>query len=275
MRSLIIKLTMLVLWASATLSAADKPMKVFILAGQSNMAGQGDPSELPAEYQKHPDNLLMPIPPRDRKGRPRTDLVPFAPFPERFGPEVGFAHAMAKAWPDRKIVLIKKAIGGTSALAWAPDWTRERAAITQNERNGALYQNLMEQLVEPIQKRYGDDVEIVGVLWAQGGRDGRYEKAAGQYEQNLKKIIAAFRKDLGNPELPFILAHTVDAQGKGFPYMDQVRAAQERIAKTDPRSVLVSSEGLSTKRDNVHFDTKGQLELGRRFAKAYLELIEK
>jgi lysophospholipase L1-like esterase len=133
----------------------------------------------------------------------------------------------------------------------------------------------MEQLVEPIQKRYGDDVEIVGVLWAQGGRDGRYEKAAGQYEQNLKKIIAAFRKDLGNPELPFILAHTVDAQGKGFPYMDQVRAAQERIAKTDPRSVLVSSEGLSTKRDNVHFDTKGQLELGRRFAKAYLELIEK
>lgn len=275
MRSLIIKLTMLVLCTSGTLRAADKPMKVFILAGQSNMAGQGDPSELPAEFQKHPDNVLMPIPPRDRKGRPRTDLVPFAPFPERFGPEVGFAHAMAEAWPDQKIVLIKKAIGGTSALAWAPDWTRERAAVTQNERNGPLYQNLMEQLVEPIRKRYGDDVEVAGVLWAQGGRDGRYEQSAKEYEQNLKKIIAAFRKDIGKPELPFILAHTVDAPPRGFPHIAQVRAAQERIAKADPHSALVSSEGLSRNKDNVHFDTKGQLELGKRFAEAYLKLIEK
>lgn len=249
-------------------------LKVFILAGQSNMAGQGDPMELTGEFQKHPENVMMPIPPRERKGRQPTDLVPFAPFPERFGPEVGFAHAMAKAWPEEKIVLIKKAIGGTSALAWAPDWTRERAALTKNERVGPLYKNLMEQLVEPIRERYGDDVEIAGVLWAQGGRDGRYEQAAKQYEQNLKKIIAAFRKDLGNPKLPFILAHTVDAQGRGFPHMDQIRAAQERIAKADPHSVLVSSANLSTKRDKVHFDTKGQLELGQRFAKAYLELVK-
>jgi hypothetical protein len=254
---------------------AGDPLKIFILAGQSNMAGNGVPAELPAEYQKHPDHVLMPIPPRYRKGRSRTDLVPFAPFPERFGPEVGFAHAMAKAWPDSKIVLIKKAIGGTSALAWAPDWTRERAAITENDRVGPLYQNLMTNQIKPILQRYGDDAEIVGILWAQGGRDGRYEKAAADYEQNLTRIIKAFRSDLKKPDLPFVLAHTVDAPERSFPHIERVRAAQKRIAESLPHTALVPIEGLSRKRDRVHFDTAGQLELGRRFAATYLKLVGK
>lgn len=248
-------------------------MKVFILAGQSNMAGQGIPKELPPEFQKQPANVLMPVLPGNRPPQRRTELVPFAPATQRFGPEVGFAHEMAKAWPGEKIVLIKKAIGGTSALAWAPDWTREGAASTGNERNGPLYLNLMKEQVKPILERYGQEIEIVGVLWAQGGRDGKYEQAANDYEANLTKIIAAFRKDLGRPDLPFLLAHTVNAQGRGFPFMDKVRAAQQRVAEKVPHTVLVASEGLSRHRDNVHFNTQGQLELGRRFAAAILRLV--
>lgn len=275
MRHHFLSVTVVLLLLTLPCTAGESSLKIFILAGQSNMAGNGVPAELPLEYQKHPDNVLMPIPPRDRQGRERTDLVPFAPFPERFGPEVGFAHAMSKAWPDAKIVLIKKAIGGTSALAWAPDWTRERAAITENDRGGPLYQNLMTYQVQPILERYGEDAEIVGVLWAQGGRDGRYERAAAEYEQNLTKIIKAFRTDLKQPDLPFVLAHTVDAPKRGFPYIDKVRAAQQRITESVPRTALVPIEGLSRKRDRVHFDTAGQLELGRRFAAAYLKLVEK
>ncbi len=249
----------------------DAKMKIFILAGQSNMAGNGVPSELPAEYRKHPDNVFMPIPPRDRGRHPRTDLVPFAPFPERFGPEVGFAHAMAEAWPNEKIVIVKKAIGGTSALAWSPEWTEEGAALTENHRNGPLYTNLMEQMVTPLLERY-KNAEVVGILWAQGGRDGRYEQAAADYEENLTRIIEAFRGNLGNPALPFVLAHTVDAPARNFPYIEVVRSAQQRVAASVPKTALVPIDGLSRKSDRTHFDTAGQLELGSRFAKAYLEL---
>lgn len=259
---------------SAPWCAAAEPMKVFILAGQSNMAGSGVPDELPPEYRKHPERVLMPIPPRDRGMRPATDLVTFAPLPERFGPEVAFAHAMAKAWPEEKIVLIKMAIGGTSALAWAPDWTAEGAAITENDRSGSLYDRLVNRQVKPLLERYGDDAEVVGVLWAQGGRDGRYEKAAENYQANLTKIIEAFRRDLGKPDLPFVLAHTVDAPVRNFPYIDKVRAAQQEVVKSVPHTALVPIEGLSRKSDRTHFDTQGQLELGRRFAAAYLKLIK-
>lgn len=277
MRRNILSMT-LVLWLFGSPltspGVAGERLRVFILAGQSNMAGNGVPTELPPQYQQQPDNVLMPIP-RRRKGSPLTELVPFAPATKRFGPEVGFAHAMAKAWPDSRNVLIKKAIGGTSALAWAPDWTRERAAITKNDRVGPLYQNLMTNQVQPILQHYGADAEIVGVLWAQGGRDGRYEEAAAEYEQNLAKIISAFRRDLKSPALPFVFAQTVDAPKRSFPYIEQVRAAQKRIAESVPYTAMVPIEGLSRKRDRVHFDTAGQLELGRRFAAAFLGLVDK
>jgi hypothetical protein len=252
---------------------AGERLKIFILAGQSNMAGSGVPEELPAEYREHPKNVRMPIPPRDRGRRPATDLVPFAPLPERFGPEVAFAHAIGRAWPNERIVLIKMAIGGTSALAWAPDWTSEGAALTENERVGALYGKLVNRQVKPILDRYGKEAKVAGILWAQGGRDGRFEKAAETYEANLTKIINAFRRDLGDSKLPFVFAHTVDAPMTGFPYIEQVRAAQKRVAEPVPRTALVPIDGLSRKRDRTHFDTQGQLELGRRFADAYLKLV--
>lgn len=60
---------------------------------------------------------------------------------------------------------------------------------------------------------------------------------------------------------------------RGFPHIEQVRTAQKQVAATVPRTSLVPIDGLSRKRDQVHFDTQGQLELGRRFAAAYLKLI--
>lgn len=267
----IFSLTGLLVSSSAV---AGERLKIFILGGQSNMAGSGIPGELPPEYRKHPKNVRMPIPPRDRGRRPATDLVPFAPLPERFGPEVAFAHAIARAWPDKQIVLIKMAIGGTSALAWAPDWTPEGAALTGNERVGALYDRLIKTQVKPILDRYGKEAKVVGILWAQGGRDGKFQKAAETYEANLTKIIKAFRRDLGDSQLPFVFAHTVDAPVTGFPYIEQVRAGQKRVAGSVPRTALVPIDGLSRKRDRTHFDTQGQLELGRRFADAYLKLVD-
>lgn len=257
---LILMLVVTALHSSPAAAADTKPLKVFILAGQSNMVGSGQSEELPEEYRTSPANVQV----LARNGK----LGPLQPR-GRFGPEVSFSHAIAKAWPEEQIVIVKLAIGGTSALAWSPEWTEAGAKITQNERSGPLYRRLMELVKTLTDSR---DTEIVAMLWAQGGRDGRYEAAAKDYQQNLTKIIAAVRRDLGNENLPFLLAQTVDAPPARFPHIGKVRADQQRVAEELPHTRLISSDGLAKHRDNVHFNTEGQLELGQRFAKAVLEM---
>jgi len=106
---------------AAPAHAADKPIKAFILAGQSNMVVWGDSTKLPDDLRKGNDRGLMfedgkwqPLRPHQpaNKGQKRVGLTDFS-----FGPEIAFGHEMAKAWPDETIGIIKLAIGGTSLLA--------------------------------------------------------------------------------------------------------------------------------------------------------------
>ena len=76
-----------------------------------------------------------------------------------FGPEIAFAHEMAKAWPKETIGIIKFAIGGTSILAWKPNWTKKDADRIGQGRLGSLYKKLM---LKVQQARKNRDIEIVG-----------------------------------------------------------------------------------------------------------------
>ena len=258
-----IAVALLLFVPAAHAEAADGKLKVFILAGQSNMAGQGQADELSEEFKQPLANVFVPV--------PRTGgLMPYKPQ-GRIGPEASFAHELAKAWPGEKIVLVKLAIGGTSALAWSPEWTAEKAKLTGNERQQSLYKRLMEQVQQLLENQ---DAEVVGMLWAQGGRDAKYEAAAAEYAANLTAIITAVRKDLDRPKLPFIFARTPDLPPRGFPHVDQVRAAQQQVAKQVPQTRLILTDDLSQRGDDTHFDTVGQIEQGRRFAKAFFELTK-
>jgi len=242
-------------------SESDRPpsIKVFILAGQSNMVGSGRVSELPAQYRDKLAGVKL------LRGEDWND---FQPHGNRFGPEVAFAHAMAKAYPGQTIALVKHAVGGTSLLAWAPDWKEKQAARTANQKAGPLYKKLMEQ-VKPAASK--SEVEIAGVLWMQGERDARFPVVAQQYGENLERLIAALRQDTGVADLPFILGQ-VNPPPKRYPGVEAVRQAQADVAKADPKVVLVSTEDLEKHTDNLHYNTAGQLALGKRFAEAYLQL---
>lgn len=248
---------------STSAAMANAGTRVFVMAGQSNMAGRAYTRNLPEELRTPPANLRM----VDRDGR----VVPFRSR-NSCGPEVSFGHAMAKQWPDDTIVIVKFAVGGTSTLAWAPEWSEAAARRTANHEQGSLYDQLLTRL-RPVLKQEG--VRVVGFCWAQGGRDARFPDVATDYEANLRPIFAAIRKEVGDPRLPIVLAETVDAPKERFPSVALVRAAQRKVAEADPRIAIVSSEGLATHDDRVHFNAAGQTELGRRFAKALLELVEK
>ncbi len=115
----------LTVMATVVSHAADKRIKTFICAGQSNRVGWGDSTQLPDDIRKGNVRVLMF---EDGKWQP---LRPHAPAfggqtkagltEYHFGPEIAFGNEMAKAWPEETIGVIKFSIGGTSLLAWKPD----------------------------------------------------------------------------------------------------------------------------------------------------------
>ena len=52
-------LVVLLYLPSSNMNAADEPLKVFILAGQSNMVGWGDSKKLPDDLRRGNERVLM------------------------------------------------------------------------------------------------------------------------------------------------------------------------------------------------------------------------
>jgi hypothetical protein len=249
-------------FAAASCAPGDAPPDadpyVFILSGQSNMVGQGVTAELPDDLATLPSNVRLFVDGTEVavSGRPS------------FGPEVSFAHELAQAWPDRNIVLLKYALGGTSLLAWAPDWDSDRAALTGNAGAGPLYANLLEMIggVDA-----GPSAEYAGILWMQGERDARYPEVGAAYLENLEVFVTRLRTDLGGAEVPFVLG-LVNPPAERFPAADVVRAAQLEAAEVLPGTAVVDTSGITKWDDDLHYDTAGEIELGRRFARIFLGL---
>ena len=198
-----------------------------------------------------------------------------------FGPEIAFGHEMAKAWPDETIGVIKFSIGGTSLLAWKPLWSKEEADRVGQGRRGSLYKKLMEKIE---QARKARDIEIVGFLWLQGGGDMKKVDVAKEYLDNLKSLVTTIRKETGASDLPFIygsprqtgipddLSDLVPAVMDGrYPAAQWVLKAQFDAQVTIPNSKMIILRGIETHPANVHYNTTGQLAVGRMFAQAFLE----
>jgi len=270
---------------AAPTQAADKPIKAFILAGQSNMVGWGDSTKLPDELRKGNERMLMfedgkwqPLRPHQpaNSGQKRVGLTEFS-----FGPEIAFANELAKAWPDETIGIIKLSVGGTSLLAWKPDWTKEDADRVGQGRHGSLYKRLIEKVD---QAKSGGDIEIMGFLWLQGGGDMKKVDVAKEYLENLTSLVAAVRTHTGVDNLPFLYGSSRRAgipddlsdlvpeimDGR-YPAAQWVLKAQFDAQKAVPNSKIVILRDIEKHPANVHYNTAGQLGVGKLFAEAFLE----
>ena len=241
-------------------SAQDEETLVFILAGQSNMVGQGDTAALSEDLSRLPPNVRYYL-----DGEPASIAAG-----NRFGPEVTFADELSEAYPQETIVLIKFALGGSSLLAWAPDWTPEAAELTQNQGQGPLYRRLMEYVASS-RSALPHNARLAAVLWMQGERDARFPAAGEQYGANLSVLVDRIREDLDAPDLPFIFGQ-VNPPPERYPASEDVRNAQEAAERLIHGATMVSTEGLAKHDDDLHYNSEGQLELGRRFARAYLAM---
>ncbi len=237
-----------IILVSAAAHAGEEPLPVFMLGGQSNMAGGGHSKNLPAELRGPNENVLI----FDGKG--------WKPLKAggRFGPEVTFGAAMAKAL-GRKIGIVKFAVSG-SHLVW--DWNPAGKA-----RNNVY----AKALATVTQARKSRPIEIRGMLWMQGERDSLYPGAAKKYAANLDLLVKSVRKDYQSPNMTFVLGR-VNPKPARYKFVKIVRKAQQELKL--PRTAWVDCDKLARHRDGVHYNAAGQMALGKLFAEATLKLLK-
>lgn len=203
---------------------------VFILAGQSNMAGQGNSVELPASYQRVPSNIEF------YYNGYKAPLNRFS----HFGPEIGFAHEISRHFPRTKIKLIKFAVGGTSLYAWDPQWTASKARLTRNASAGPLFKKLIKTIKIQFNEK---ESKLAGVLWMQGEADAKYPNAAKQYANNLNRFVNALRLELKSPNSPFIMG-SINPPIRLFPATAVVQQAQKTAASRIRNLRLINTADL-------------------------------
>ena len=166
-------------------------MKSVLLIGQSNMAGRGYLTDVPAIYNENTEML------RNGRWQMMTEPLHFDREVSGIGPAASFAAAWSQDHPDEKLGLIPCAEGGSAIDEWAENQPLTRHALA--EAKFAM-----------------ETSELIAILWHQGENDslnGYYK----DYAEKLKAVFNHFRKELGLANLPIIVGELPDFLGKtGF-----------------------------------------------------------
>ena len=220
----------------ATRQAGKGPLKVFILAGQSNMEGQAVADLGGKDYNDGKGTLqtLMNDPAqagryqnlRDGSGQwaIRDDVwvryqledgsvkagpltLGFTPHADKqhFGPELQLGHVLGNRF-ESQVLLIKTAWGGKSLY-------KDFRPPSSGGVVGPYYTKMLADIqAAPAKLKTdfpgydGSGFELAGFVWYQGWNDGCDPKGAvPEYEQNLVNFINDVRKDLNAPRLPFVI----------------------------------------------------------------------
>ena len=235
---------------------APKDFHLYLLVGQSNMAGRGRV----ADIDRAPIPRVLKYG-KDGRWVPAVDPLHFDK-PSVVGVGVGrsFAGVVAKARPGVTIGLVPCAVGGSPIAAWEP---------------GGFHPSTKTHPWDDCLKRARaalKDGTLKGILWHQGESDASPELSA-VYEKKLHELIARFRGELKAPRVPFLAGQMGRWPERPWSAAKQtVDAAHRRLPTKVAHTAFASARGLKHKGDKVHFDAVSYRELGRRYAAAYLKL---
>ncbi|WP_018628808.1 sialate O-acetylesterase [Niabella aurantiaca] len=235
--------------AGAQSDGQDPDLHLYLLIGQSNMAGRGPLDE--AGKKEDPRILML-----DSLDQwvVATDPVHFdKPKMAGVGPGRAFAAGMLKTGKKVRIGLIPCAWGGSPIRVWQPDARYFKARP---------YDDALRRARIAMQKGV-----LKGVLWHQGESDNDTVHAA-VYMARLEELVARLRTDLKDPHLPFVAGEIGYFNKKGT----LINTIIDQLPQQVPGTAVVSAKGLMHKGDSVHFDTPSARELGRRYAAAMKQL---
>lgn len=234
---------------------------VFIIMGQSNtLSGKGRD----ASIDVYPETVLQ----LGRKLNNNYKIIPAVePLDNHNRPydQIGYANKFSKLYDQhllekgRNVLLIPCGLGATSFHEG--HWNQ----------GDTLYVDALERATYILENT---DSELKGILWHQGESDINNR----DFRENLDDMIAAFRTDIGYPNLPFILGGLcpdwVDEKPHLRDRLEQIiSTTPDRVANTrfvNPRypTVIHTDPG-----EYVHYSAEDQREMGRRYFLSYLDIL--
>ena len=219
---------------AAFASQSDSAHHLFILSGQSNMAG--------------------------------------------LRPEESFIPNVEEAFGKDHVIVVKDALGGQPIRRWYKNW--EAADGSRPESTGDLYQRLMEKVQ---QASTGKEIQTVSFIWMQGERDAKEEHGK-VYEASLEGLLKQVSGDLERDDINVVIGRLsdFDMNNTKYAHWTLVREQQAAFVQDGSRRTLVNTDDLNDGvnrrgkeiRNDLHYSAQGYVELGRRFAKEAIRLIE-
>ena len=232
------------LLAASNVEAVDRtrPIKVFILAGQSNMEGKAKVSLLEYQAAQPATRDLFKHLQKDGKWVARDDVwIKFLDrkgkltvgygSPGCIGPELDFGWVLGDHYAEQ-VLLIKTAWGGRSLFrdfrppsAGLPaqavlekmlaDQRKRQPKTTMDEVKkgfGASYRAMLDEVATTLAQLQtlfpdyaGQGRELAGFVWFQGWNDMINADDTAEYTANMAHFIRDVRKDLKAPRLPFVI----------------------------------------------------------------------
>lgn len=240
------------------------PVKVFILAGQSNMEGHGVVSmDGEKDYNGGKGNLVWSMEHsksatkmkclKNGKGEwvVRDDVrisykvgdkvreggltVGYTCYggSSHIGPELGFGFVMGDYF-EEPVLLIKTAWGGKSLFV-------DFRPPSSGGQTGPFYTKMVEEVRAALAALGDRPYEIAGFVWQQGWNDMCTKGAIPEYAQNLVNLVADLRKEFKLPDMPVVVGEL----GNGGPVkggdMFEFRKAQEEGTRQIRNAIFIKT----------------------------------
>ena len=243
-------------------------LKLFILAGQSNMSGRG---KVPESLQKTNPRVFVfgndyqwklaaePIDnPAGQIDKVSEDLD------AGFSPAMSFAEQLLQFDPNLIIGLIPCAKNSTSISAW-----NRNTAVT------SLYGSCLNRIRQATQMGVP-----AGILFYQGETDASdpllYPNkgiiAPDLWASKFSELVQNWRSDLVSPNLPVVFAQLA-TNGDPGSFINWEAIKQQQASVNLPFCRMIKTDDLTVV-DGVHLSIESYQELGKRFADAYMILIK-
>lgn len=222
---------------------------VFLLIGQSNMAGRG--------LLESTTPILNPLVTMYRDNQWQMAQEPLHTDKATAGISlaIGFSHHLHNQSPNTCVGLIPCAVGGTPLSRWMP--------------GNDLYENA----VSTAKSALSENDILKGILWHQGEADAKDIPTARTYGQRMTDMITTLRQELQANHVPFIageLGYFLQQHAQCI-HFTHVNHTLRNLHL--PHYACVRAHKLADLGDDVHFDGPALREFGKRYAQAYLTLI--
>lgn len=198
-------------------------------------------------YSEAVDRVHWPVPKEQLADSARND--------RRFrqagaGPAVTFGKAIYRN-TGVPVGLIVCSHGGTSMEQWTP--------AKSHEGGGSLYGSMLRRVNAAGGK-------VAGMIWYQGESDANKDAQA-QYRRKMRDFVAALRRDVNSPALPFVYAQIgcFFAGAELAEPWNRLQSDQLALEGELAPAALASAIDLGLD-DLIHIGTPSQRRLGKRLA---------